>query len=90
MKRKVRTYGVTNQNVIADETGNIVSSDSLQPQSTAVSYNQLAEDCTIKTMASQSCDAASEPTPEYTPTKPPPAAPNDGLTATPTTKDVVQ
>ncbi|XP_065913717.1 scavenger receptor cysteine-rich domain-containing group B protein-like isoform X2 [Dysidea avara] len=90
VKRKVRTYGVTNQDVIADETGYIVSSDSLQPQSTAVSYNQLAEDCTIKTMTSQSCDAASEPTPEYTPTKPPPAAPNDGLTATPTTKDVVQ
>ena len=85
VKRKVRTYGVTNQDVIAEETGNIISSDSLQPQPTAISYNQLAEDSTIKTTTSD------ELLPEFTPTNPPPVyVPNDALPVTPATQDVVQ
>ena len=87
VKRKVRAYGVTNQDVIANETGNIVSSDSLQPPATlpnAVNYSQLAKD--IKTTTS---DAVSESLPELSPSKPPPVyAANNALTVTPT-QDVV-
>jgi len=85
-KRKIRTYGVTNEDVIIHETGNIVSSDSLQPseaQSTTVSYNQIAEDCTIKSTTSQT---ASESPPEYSSHS---AASNDALTLTPSTQDIV-
>ena len=87
VKRKVRAYGVTNQDVIANETGNIVSSDSLQPPATlpnAVNYSQLAKD--IKTTTS---DAVSESLPELSPSKPPPVyAANNALTVT-LTQDVV-
>ena len=90
VKRNVRTYGVTNQDVIANETGNIVSSDSLQPPATlpnAVSYSQLAKDCTIKTTTS---DAVSESLPEASPSKPPPVyAANNALTVTPAAQDGV-
>ena len=82
VKRKVRTYGVTNQDVVANENGNIISSDSLQSQSTDFSYSQLDKHCAIKTTTS---DATSE----FTLSEPPPPAyaPND---APPVTQDVVQ
>ena len=86
VKRKVRTYGVKNQDVVANETGNIVSCDSLQPQSTDFSYKQLDKQCAIKTTTSV---ATSESLPEFTLSEPtPPAyAPSD---APPATQDVVQ
>ena len=82
VERKVRTYGVTNQDVVANENGNIISSDSLQSQSTDFSYSQLDKHCAIKTTTS---DATSE----FTLSEPPPPAyaPND---APPVTQDVVQ
>ena len=77
VKRKIRTRGTTNQNVIANEAGN---TDSQQPQPATFSYNRLSEDCNIDTTTT---DSTSESLPSSN--KPPANASNNVVMETPAT-----